>query len=788
MSASAINGGDDDDGPPKSFLLIDENEFLQCTSAEEFANKLGCQTHSLVKVVSIFGSIGHGKSFTLNHTFFNNEEVFKTSSTQDSCTIGIWAAYDPKRKVITIDTEGLLGVSANCQRRTRLLLKVLAISEIVIYRTRSERLEDNLFTFLGDASRVYVQHFSKELKNACQKMQNESLGYVLSDPGPVVIIFHETRDTEPLTSDANQTRESIIRCRFTTLGLTTEAFSAIEYVGIQTPVRPTSFDLLKQCIKRQIKNSSARTPRPVSVVYATLRVLNEKFNGDIEKTVPSMFSTQHLTCSTVCLSCNARCINSMNHHRDGQPHHTDKKCKYQYQFNNHVLYCRACYERGDEVIVKPKTCSSTESPWLGLAKYAWAGYVLECSRCGVIFRSRQYWFGNKDPSKYMCDSSVRTEIKHVWPGELNSMQASQNAAQRVLDSVSYFTETVTSISAKPTKMVSEWVADQIAPTYWVPNSRILHCALCGNEFGQFDQKHHCRLCGNGLCSTCSSKSKPVPERGWGETSVRVCDRCYESSGHLSGLTLASLPPLPPQNQQSINNDNNCNNNISSSPENHFLLSNNSKNNNINNCNRQLRSSAFHITNGHHQHRSSDTTNIAISNGRTDSSSSDRSNANETESSSASGSPKEDIDSAHQQNYHSRTTNTELKHSVSANYQHNNNDQSQHLTNGGAGLSPTSDAFLARKLGEALQSTLKTAIDYPLGVIKESARPEYWMPDSQITNCGLCKRKFNETVTIHHCRRCGGGFCSECSSRTKPVPERGWADASVRVCDKCYDEP
>lgn len=244
-----------------------------------------------------------GKSYTLNHTFYNCEDVFETSSTQDSCTIGIWAAYDAKRRVITIDTEGLLGVSSNCQRRTRLLLKVLAITDIVIYRTRSERLEDNLFTFLGDASRVYIQHFSKELRNAFQKMPENTTGYTLSDLGPVVIIFHETRDTEPLTADAGQTRESIIRKRFTTLGLTTEAFSAIEYVGIQTPTRPTNFDQLKQCIKRQIKNSSVRTARPISVIYTTIKLLNEKFNGDIEKTVPSMFPNQYLTCSTVCLSC-----------------------------------------------------------------------------------------------------------------------------------------------------------------------------------------------------------------------------------------------------------------------------------------------------------------------------------------------------------------------------------------------------------------------------------------------------------------------------------------------------
>lgn len=38
-------------------------------------------------------------------------------------------------------------------------------------------------------------------------------------------------------------------------------------------------------------------------------------------------------------------------------------------------------------------------------------YVLECSYCGVIYRSRQHWYGNVDPEKTV----VRTEIRHVWP-------------------------------------------------------------------------------------------------------------------------------------------------------------------------------------------------------------------------------------------------------------------------------------------------------------------------------------------------------------------------------------
>ena len=153
----------------QSFLLIDENELLKVETSDEFVAKIGCSPNSLIKVVSIFGNTGEGKSHTLNYTFFDGMEMFKTSANQTTGTIGIWCAYDPNCKVITIDTEGLLGITENNIRRTRLLLKVLAISDIILYRTRAERLHEDLFTFLGDASRAYVQHFSKELKAATQR-------------------------------------------------------------------------------------------------------------------------------------------------------------------------------------------------------------------------------------------------------------------------------------------------------------------------------------------------------------------------------------------------------------------------------------------------------------------------------------------------------------------------------------------------------------------------------------------------------------------------------------------
>lgn len=48
----------------------------------------------------------------------------------------------------------------------------------------------------------------------------------------------------------------------------------------------------------------------------------------------------------------------------------------------------------------------------------------------------------------------------------------QNAAQRVLDGMSYMIQSVSDYSAGPTKAVAAWLTDQVAPPYWRPNNEI----------------------------------------------------------------------------------------------------------------------------------------------------------------------------------------------------------------------------------------------------------------------------------------------------------------------------
>ena len=64
---------------------------------------------------------------------------------------------------------------------------------------------------------------------------------------------------------------------------------------------------------------------------------------------------------------------------------------------------------------------------------------------------------------------------------------------------------------------------------------------------------------------------------------------------------------------------------------------------------------------------------------------------------------------------------------------------------------------ARKVTEVVQTAvgiLKSAIDYPRDFITDAARPGYWVPDSEISECLCCKSEFKDADSKHHWRACG----------------------------------
>jgi zinc finger FYVE domain-containing protein 1 len=114
--------------------------------------------------------------------------------------MGVWAGFDENHRTLVLDTEGRLGLSENDNMRDRLLLKILCISDIVIYRTRASKLPNDMFQFLSDASNVFLKYIRKELENV---MKNSKADGPVSTMGPTLIVFHETQHTGILKGQRN---------------------------------------------------------------------------------------------------------------------------------------------------------------------------------------------------------------------------------------------------------------------------------------------------------------------------------------------------------------------------------------------------------------------------------------------------------------------------------------------------------------------------------------------------------------------------------------------------------
>jgi zinc finger FYVE domain-containing protein 1 len=376
--------------------IIDEEERLihrNLSQEEELLHHLGCEASSTVKVLAIFGNTGDGKSHALNHAVFEGMEVFRTSDRQESCTMGVWLAFSKELDLWCIDTEGLLGSTANAQKRARLLLKILGVSDIIIYLSRAERLHTDLFDFLQFGSDSFLQYFAADLEHTAARF-NLPVAHI----GPSVIVFHQTVHTRPLES------AELLRARFRDHAFP-KAYSGVAYIGTQqVPGLPTDFQVLRQAIYQQQHGGSLRVARPCSIVMRQLRLINDKFSGAMDQDSPSVFLDQCFQCGACCGSCGMRCSREANHKgphevcKPGSSAHTH--CVLSAALANVDHYCQQCYNNGRETRVEPAVCSPTESSsYTGMMaaglSFLLAGAVYDCKYCGVIHRSRGQWVSSE---------------------------------------------------------------------------------------------------------------------------------------------------------------------------------------------------------------------------------------------------------------------------------------------------------------------------------------------------------------------------------------------------------
>ncbi|KAL8140196.1 hypothetical protein V2J09_006217 [Rumex salicifolius] len=91
------------------------------------------------------------------------------------------------------------------------------------------------------------------------------------------------------------------------------------------------------------------------------------------------------------------------------------------------------------------------------------------------------------------------------------------------------------------------------------------------------------------------------------------------------------------------------------------------------------------------------------------------------------------------------------------------------------------------LEEAWKEMAQTLTEASMINVKEilEAEPPRWIPDSASSTCMLCNVRFHPFMcSRHHCRFCGGLFCSECSKGRSLLPVKFRSQDPERVCDVC----
>ncbi|PLW17847.1 hypothetical protein PCANC_15546 [Puccinia coronata f. sp. avenae] len=109
------------------------------------------------------------------------------------------------------------------------------------------------------------------------------------------------------------------------------------------------------------------------------------------------------------------------------------------------------------------------------------------------------------------------------------------------------------------------------------------------------------------------------------------------------------------------------------------------------------------------------------------------------------------------------------------------------------LSPQSEltSLPQPKFSDQSQATLSNQPETPrkhFGVkyVAENYCAPVWVPDNHVHRCmGSCQAWFSVLKRRHHCRLCGGVFCSGCSSKVFVILNQEQGDQLARACEACF---
>lgn len=321
----------------------------------------------------------------------------------------------------------------------------------------------------------------------------------------------------------NQTATEQINKMFSDKNLM-HSFRSLKYLGFQTKYPPTDYKKLRDLIHHELENLN-HSSRPLQLktpkqIYDNFHKLNIRFSNDVTTVLPP-FSVRILECSMQCEICRASCRRSMNHE---ERHANSECCVFDQKFENKRKLCKKCYNNIDDEV--PVTEHEDTASSYAITSYISSfmpftrNIIINCPNCGDIYKSST----TKQPE----ENFVHTKDVHVWPGQDAIPKGPIHSGQKVIDSITWIRDTVSTYTSVPVKCTKNCINNITKPEYWRSDEEIHKCHNCSMNFEKLNlSKHHCRNCGEVFCNACSKKRIPVPHRGWIEPS-RVCDDCHRN--------------------------------------------------------------------------------------------------------------------------------------------------------------------------------------------------------------------------------------------------------------------
>jgi hypothetical protein len=317
------------------------------------------------------------------------------------------------------------------------LLKIIALSDVVIYLSAGKSINQNDVNLLTELSTKYLKTISNDLDKIAlldEANFDRRIAAQARNAGPALVIYHRRPNNE-VDKLSDEQFQNLFDSKLPTFQnggcfrnvLYTETVN-VDFARDYTDLFEAP---LARLVAHEIRSSYSMRKRkqPREILALTTKLCGIYKDDDAPYIDLAKFWYEQYTCPQTCLSCESGCQEGFNHqvcavcqtkkcpivehHVGNYSHRSAKPCKKHAGVDNVVHMCKLCQDQGNgRREVKVRFYDDDYTDYLGLPylRRLWLGDRYYCNEHGHIGESH-VWFGlfKNDTSGFIYD-----EIMHKW--------------------------------------------------------------------------------------------------------------------------------------------------------------------------------------------------------------------------------------------------------------------------------------------------------------------------------------------------------------------------------------